>query len=268
MRGPTLTCWKSCWCDIKTLPGPVSLHCPCLAKPHHLSLNYHHSLLNGVSLLLSLFSSIFSTQKNIDVCNLMDCSTPGSSVLHCLLEFAQTHVHWVGDHLILCHPLLLLPSIFPSIRVFSNESALCIWWPKYCSFSISLSNEYSGLISFRIDWFDLLAVLNIIPFSQFIDEAPRGQKSCSGPLIYQLGGFHQVTALGISFPTYKIGRRDLIISEDYWTVNTSTGTIRRGRGILSSKIQRISHAHCQERPDEILKGEMLLASNQHLFKSS
>ena len=63
-------------------------------------------------------------------------------------------------HLILCHPLLLLPSIFPSIRGFSNESALCIRWPKYWSFicSISLFNEYSGLISFRMDWLDLLAV--------------------------------------------------------------------------------------------------------------
>ena len=65
-----------------------------------------------------------------------------------------------SNHLILCHPLLLLPSIFPSIRVFSNESALCIKWPKYWSFSFSISpsNEYSGLISFRMDWLDLLAV--------------------------------------------------------------------------------------------------------------
>ena len=65
-----------------------------------------------------------------------------------------------SNHLILCHPLLLPPSIFPSIRVFSNESALCIRWPKYWSFSfnISLSNEHSGLISFRMDWLDLLAV--------------------------------------------------------------------------------------------------------------
>ena len=63
-----------------------------------------------------------------------------------------------SNHLILCHPLLLLPSIFPSIRVFSNESVLCIKWPKYwgVSFSISPSNEYSGLISFRMDWLDLL----------------------------------------------------------------------------------------------------------------
>ena len=65
-----------------------------------------------------------------------------------------------SNHLILCHSLLLLPSIFPSIRVFSNESVLCIRWPKYWSFSSNLSpsNEYSGLISFKIDWFDLLAV--------------------------------------------------------------------------------------------------------------
>ena len=65
-----------------------------------------------------------------------------------------------SNHLILCHPLLLLPSIFPSIRVFSNESALCMRWPKYWSFSfnISPSNEHPGLISFRMDWWDLLAV--------------------------------------------------------------------------------------------------------------
>ena len=65
-----------------------------------------------------------------------------------------------SNHLILCHPLLLPPSIFPSIRVFTNESVLCIRWPKYWSFSFSISpsNEYSGLISFRMDWLDLLAV--------------------------------------------------------------------------------------------------------------
>ena len=93
----------------------------------------------------------------------MDCSTPGFPVHHQLPELAQAHVHRVGDainHLILCHPLLLLPSIFPSIRVFSNESVLCIRWPKNWSFSFSISpsNEHPGLISFRIEWFDLLAV--------------------------------------------------------------------------------------------------------------
>ena len=93
----------------------------------------------------------------------MNCSTPGFPVLHYLPEFAQTHVHWVGDAIqpsILSHPLLLLSSISPSIRVFSKELALRIRWPKiwHFSFSINPSNEYSGLNSFRIDWLDLLAV--------------------------------------------------------------------------------------------------------------
>ena len=93
----------------------------------------------------------------------MDCSTRGSSVLHYLPEFDQIHVTesvMLSNHLILCGPLLLLPSIFPSIRDFSNESVLRIRWPKYWSFSLSInpSNEYSELISFRTDWFDLVAV--------------------------------------------------------------------------------------------------------------
>ena len=88
---------------------------------------------------------------------------PGFPVHHQLPELTQTHVHrsmMPSNHLILCCPLLLLPSIFPSIRVFSNESVLHIRWLKYWSFSFSISpsNEYSGLISFRIDWLDLLAV--------------------------------------------------------------------------------------------------------------
>ena len=96
------------------------------------------------------------------LCDPIDYSTPGFPVLHYLLEFAQTHVHCVDDanHLILCHPFFLLPSIFANIRVFSSESALCTRWPKYWSFSFSNSpsSEYWGLISFRIDWLGLLAV--------------------------------------------------------------------------------------------------------------
>ena len=103
------------------------------------------------------------TQSCLTLCDPIDCSTPGFSVLHYLPEFAQIYVIEslrLSDHFILCCCLLLLPSVFPSIRGFSNESALCIRWPNYWSFSfnISPSNEYSGLISFRIDWFDLLAV--------------------------------------------------------------------------------------------------------------
>ena len=93
----------------------------------------------------------------------MDCSTPGFPVLHHLLELLKLmpiESVMPSNHLILCHPLLLLSLILPSIRVFSNASVLRIRWPKYWSFRlcISPSNEYSGLISFRMDWLDLLAV--------------------------------------------------------------------------------------------------------------
>ena len=93
----------------------------------------------------------------------MDCSTPGSpsfTISGSLLRHMSIELMMPSNHLILSHPLLLLPLIFPSIRVFSNESALHIRWAKYWSFSFSISpsNEYSGLISFRMDWLDLLDV--------------------------------------------------------------------------------------------------------------
>ena len=122
------------------------------------SLYWLHIALKAKS---SQFSSV--TQSCLTLCDPMNYIMPGFPVHHQLLELAQTHVHWSvmpSNHLILCHPLLLLPSNFPSIRLFSSESVLCIRWPKYWSFSFSISpsNDYSGLISFRIDWFDLLAV--------------------------------------------------------------------------------------------------------------
>ena len=93
----------------------------------------------------------------------MDCSTPGLPVLHqlqSLIKLMSIKSVMPFNHLILCQPLLLLPSVFPSIKVFSNDSAIRIRWPKdwSFSFSISISNEYSGLISFWMDWFDHLAI--------------------------------------------------------------------------------------------------------------
>ena len=107
------------------------------------------------------FSSV--AQSRPTLFDPMDCSTPGFPVHHQLLELAQImsiETVMPSNHLILCRPLLLLPSVLPSIRVFSNESVLLIRWPKYwsSSFSIGPSNEYSELISFRMDWFDLLVV--------------------------------------------------------------------------------------------------------------
>ena len=101
-----------------------------------------------------------SFSVSLTLCTPMDCSIPGFPVHHCsLLKLMSIESVMPSNNLTHCHPLLLLPSIFPSIRVFSNESVLCIRWPKYWSFSFSISpsNEYSGLISFRMDWFDLLA---------------------------------------------------------------------------------------------------------------
>ena len=129
---------------------------PCL----HASLSQRGTLSYG-----SLWPQLSSVQLlgHVRLCDPMDCSTPGLPGHHQLLEFPQTHVHGVSDAIRpshACRPLLLLPSIFPSIRVFSNESVLHIRPPKYWSFSLntSPSNEYSGLISFRMDWLDLLAV--------------------------------------------------------------------------------------------------------------
>ena len=119
------------------------------------------------------FSSV--TQSCLTFCNPMDCSTPGFPVhpnSQSLLKLMPTEFVMPSNHFILCRPILLLPLVFLSIRAFSNESVLHIKWPKHWSFSSSISppNEYSGLISFRIDRFDLLAVQGTLkspPVPQF-----------------------------------------------------------------------------------------------------
>ena len=133
------------------------------------SISLHWSLKKSFYLSLLFFATLHSVQFSSvaqscpTLCDPMKCSTPGLPVHHQLPEATKPmSIESVMpfNHLILCHPLLLLPSIFPSIRVFSNESAHDIRWPKYWSFSfnISPSKEHPGLISFRMDWLDLLAV--------------------------------------------------------------------------------------------------------------
>ena len=151
----------------------LSVLYPIWPLPPSLSLLVTSSLFS-VSLSLSvllhtfihfIFSVQFSSvsQLCLTLCDPMNRSTPGSlSITNSQSSPKLMSIESVMpfNHLILCRPLLLLPSIFPSIRVFSNESALCIRWPKHWSFSfnISPSNEHPGLISFRMDWLDLLAV--------------------------------------------------------------------------------------------------------------
>ena len=131
----------------------------------------------------------------------MDCSMSGFPVHHQLLELIQTHVHGVSDAIQPSHPLsslLLLPSIFPSIRVFSSESVLHIMWPNYWSFSISPSNEYSGLISFRIDWFDFPAVQETLKSLLQHHSSKASILWCSAFIIVQLSYLYMTTGKTIA----------------------------------------------------------------------
>ena len=112
-----------------------------------------------------------------------------------LISIELVMVGWLSSHLILCHPLLLLPSIFPSTRVFSNESVLCIRWSKYWSFSFSISpsNEYSELIFPRIDWFDLLAVQGIFQSLLQHQNSKASILQCSAFFIVQLSHPYMTT---------------------------------------------------------------------------
>ena len=134
----------------------------------------------------------------------MNRSTPGLPVHHQLLEFTQTQsIESVmpSNHLILCHPLLFLPSIFPSIRVFSNESALCIRCPKFWSFSFSISpsNEYSGLISFRMDWFDLLAVQGTLKSLLQHHSSKASVLQCSAFFMVQLSHLYMTSGKTVAW---------------------------------------------------------------------
>ena len=125
----------------------------------------------------------------------MKANRPGSSMIG-LPKFMSIELVMPSNHLILCCPLLLLPSIFPSIRVFSNESAVQTRWPKYWSFSFSFSpsNEYSGLISYKIDWFDLLAVQGILKslLQHHSSKASILQHSAFSMVQLSLGKFREI----------------------------------------------------------------------------
>ena len=146
-------------------------------------------------------TSVSSVQLLSRVC--MNYSTPGLPVHHHLLEFTQTHVHWVGDAIQPSHPLLSpspLAPVPPRITVFSNESALCIRWPKYWSFSfnISPSNEHPGLISFRMDWLDLLAVQGTLKSLLQHPSSKASILQCSAFFIVQLSHPYMTTGKTIA----------------------------------------------------------------------
>ena len=149
------------------------------------------------SVQFSLVAKQFPT-----LCDHMNCSTPGLPVHHQLLEFTETQIKVMSiesvmpsSHLIFCHSLLLLPSIFPSIRVFSSESVLHIRWPKYWSFSFSISpsNEYSGLISSKIDRFDLFAVQGTLKSLHQHHSSKASILQCSALFMVQLSHPYMIT---------------------------------------------------------------------------
>ena len=149
----------------------------------------------------SQFSSV--TQLCPTLCKPMDRSMPGLPVHHQLLEFTTLmpiESVMPSNHLILCRPLLLLPSIFPSIMVFSNESVLHIRWPKYWSFSFSISpyNEHSGLISFRMDWLDLLAIQGTLKGLLQLHSSKASILWCSAFFIVQLSHLYMTTGKTIA----------------------------------------------------------------------
>ena len=143
---------------------PITKQYPITVTFFYLSPRFMKTLKCFLSLEICLFWALcISCYQFVWVWNPMDCSTPGFPILttsQSLLRLRYIESVMPSNHLVLCCPLLLLPSFFPNIRVFCNDSALPIRWPKYRSFSFSISpsNEYSGLISFRMDWLDLFAI--------------------------------------------------------------------------------------------------------------
>ena len=144
-----------------------------------------------VSIEFSMYQFSSVAQSDMTLCNPLNCSTPGLPVHHQLPEFTKlmsTELVMPSSHLIFCCPLLLLPSIFPNIRVVSNESALCIRWPKYWSFSfnISPSNEHPELISFGMDWLNFLAVQGTLKSLLHHHSSKASIFPCSGPILFFL----------------------------------------------------------------------------------
>ena len=164
-----------------------------------------------------LFSSVqFSSvaQSCPTLCDPMDCSTPGLPIHHQLPEFTQIHVHWVSDAIQPSHPLSspsLWPSIFPNIRVFSNESVLCIRWPKYWSFSFSISpsNEYSVLISFKMDWLDLLAAQGTLKSFFQHHSSKASILWCSDIFIVQLSHPYMTTGKTIALTRWNFVGKEM-----------------------------------------------------------
>ena len=184
------------------LPSLIFVNLPFFHLPHSSSLFSSSLFFSTSSFFTSVqFSSV--TQSCLTLCNPMDWSTSGFLVHHQLLELTQIHVHWASEpsnHLILPCSLLLLPSIFPSTRVFSNELAIHIRWPKYWSFSFSISpaSDYSELIAFRKNWLNLLEVQRTLKNLIQQNSSTASILQCSAFFIVQLSHPYMTTGKTIA----------------------------------------------------------------------
>ena len=156
---------------------------------------------------------------------------PGFPVLHCILELAQNHVHWANDAIQPCHPLppLFLPALsLSSLGVFTNESALRIRWLKYrnFSFSISPSNEYSGLISFRIDWFDLIAAQRTLK-SLLQHNLKASVIWCSAFFMGQISNLCMTTGKIIAFAVWAFVSNKSVAYFEFWNYNTNSFSLKK-----------------------------------------
>ena len=158
------------------------------------------------TLCISSFQFSSVTQSCMTLCNPMDWNTSGVPVHKQLPEFTQTHFQMPSNHLIFLHPLLLGPSIFPSMMVFSNESVLPMRWPQYwsASFSISPFNEYSGLTSFRIDWFDLPVVQGTLKSLPQHCSSKASVLQCSAFFMVQLLHLYMTTGKTIALTRWTL----------------------------------------------------------------
>ena len=197
---PTVECllfliWNTPWVSYKHSP----ITPPWLSHDSHV-IDEKTATENFDDLFKVQFSSV--TQLCLTLCNPINCSMPGLPIHHQLPESTQTHVHWVGDTIQPSHPLSCLspPALKAIIGVFSNESAVCIRWPKYWSFSfnISPSNEHSGLISFRMDWLDLLAVQGSLKSLLQHHSSKVSSLPCSAFFIVQLSHHFMTTGKTIA----------------------------------------------------------------------
>ena len=181
------------------------------------------------------------TQSCPTLCDPLDCSTLSFPVHHQLPKLTQTHVHSISDAIQPSHPLLSPsppPSIFPSIRVFSNESVLRVRWPKYWSFSFSISpsNEYSGMISFRMDWLDLLVVQETLKSLLQHHSSIASILQCSAFFIVQLSHPYMTTGKTIALTRWTfVGK---VMSLLYNMLSRLVTTFfPRSKGLLISWLQ-------------------------------